>query len=125
MPSVGDWCDAVEAEMARWGIDASRGGNMFVVTEEQEALDAIRARFPAARFVEKERFANFRHGVSLPLQRLPGTPPFENNRLYLLDLAVLSRCDYLIGAMNSGMMMALNMNGNAYKGVRILDTGVN
>lgn len=87
-------------------------------------MDAIRAQFPAARFVEKERFANFRHGVGLSRQRLPHTSPFDNNRLYLLDLHILSRCDYLIGTVNAGLMTALNWNGNAYTGVHVLKTGV-
>ena len=120
---VSDWCDRLNEVLSRWGITSDGGREIFIVTEEQEALDAIRERFPNVHFVQKERFSNFQFGTCLPQQRLPRTSAFENNRLYLLDLYILSQCDYLVGTINGGLLMALNWNGNAYKGVHVLDTG--
>ena len=45
--------------------------------------------------------------------------------MYLLEIHALARCGYLIGGVNVGVLMALNLNGNRYKGVHVLDTGVN
>ena len=126
VPDAEAWCDSLQEDLSRWGIagGSADGAGVFIVTEEQEALETIRKRFPDARFVNKERFSNFRYGVCLPQQRLANTSAFENNRLYLLDLFILSKCDYLFGTINGGLMMALNWNGNAYRDVHILDIGV-
>ena len=43
----------------------------------------------------------------------------------MLEMYVLAKCDYLIGGVNGGVLMALNLNGNRYKGVHVLNTGVN
>jgi len=61
----------------------------------------------------------------LAYQRLPHTTPKENNFLYLLDIYALSKCQYLIGGVNGCVLMALNLNGNRYRDVDILNTGVN
>lgn len=125
VPAVGVFCDAVAEDLKRWGVPVGEGEHLFVVTEEQEALDSIRQRFPKCRFVEKERYANFKPGRWLAYLRLPNTTPKDNNFLYLLDIHALSRCDYLIGGINGCVLMALNLNGNRYRGVHILKTGVN
>lgn len=54
VPDVEWFCDTVEADMRKWGVDVGDGEHIFVVTEEQEALDGIRRRFPRCRYVEKE-----------------------------------------------------------------------
>jgi len=125
VPDVDMFCDTVEADMKRWGVAVGEGASIFVVTEEQEALDAIRKRFPRCHFVEKERFANFKFGSYLNFHRLPTLTPKENNFMYLLEIYAMAKCDYLIGGVNGGVLMALNLNGNRYKGVNILNTGVN
>jgi len=125
VPSVDAFCDQVAADLQKWGVDDNCGDHLFVVTEEQEALDAIRSRFPKCQFIAKERFSNFQFDKWLAYQRLPNTSPMENNLLYLLDIYALAKCDYLIGGMNGCVMMALNLNGNRYKGVDIINTGVN
>lgn len=98
---------------------------VFVVTEEQEALDGIKKRFPKCRYVEKERFSNFSEGKYLCYRRLPTLTPKMNNFMYMLEIYAMSRCDYLIGGVNGGVLMALNLNGNQYKGVHVMNTGVN
>lgn len=125
VPDVDRFCEIVEADMRRWGVSIGRGERMFVVTEEQEALEAIRRRFPACRFVEKERFSNDVSGKYLCYRRLPTMTPKMNNLFYLLEIYALARCDYLIGGVNGGVLMALNLKGNRYKGVHVLNTGVN
>ena len=125
VPDVQDFCDEVEKDLRKWGVPAGDGERIFVVTEEQEALDAIRLRFPKCRYVVKERFSNFKQGACLCFLRLPATTPIENNFLYLLDIYAMARCDYLIGGINGSVLMALNLNGNRYRGVHVMNTGVN
>ncbi len=126
VPDVGYFCDTVIADMERWGVPVGKGEHIFLMTEEQEAFDEIRRRFPECRFVERERFANFdfNTGQCLCYHRLPNTTPIENNLYYLLEIYALARCDYLIGGYNGGVLVACNLNGNAYKGVHVLKTGV-
>ena len=121
-----DWfCNRVEKDMNSWGVPVGKGEHVFLVTEEQEAQDAFRARFPECRFVVKERFANFKAGSYLVHHRLPTQTPRENNMFYLLEIVAMSKCDYLVGGINGGVLMALNLNGNKYRGVDIINTGVN
>lgn len=125
VPSVDLFCDRVEADLNKWGVPVESGKHVFVVTEEQEALDAIKKRFPECRYVEKERFSNFKPGQYLVHHRLPTMTPKENNFMYLLEISAMSKCDYLVGGINGGVLMALNLNGNRYKGVDMINTGVN
>lgn len=125
VPKYEVFCAEVERTLCRWGIPLADGASLFVVTEEQEALDYLVSRYPKAMYVQKPRFSDFRFGVRLPDQTPGGISHRENNRLYLLDIYALARCDYLIGGVNGGVLMALNLNGNRYKGVHVLDTGVN
>ena len=125
VPDVEEFCDIVESDMRRWGVPVGKGEHIVAVTEEQSALDAIRRRFPACRFVEKERFSDDGAGKYLCYRRLSTLTPKMNNMFYLLEIYALARCDYLIGGVNGGVLMALNINGNRYCGVHILDTGVN
>lgn len=125
VPDVDFFCDRVVADLQEWGILVGDGEHLFLVTEEQEAFEQIRKRFPKCRFVEKERYANFNFKSYLAYQRLPTLTPKENNFMYLLEICCLARCDYLIGGLNGGVLMALNLSGNRYKGVDVIETGVN
>lgn len=122
---VDAFCDLLERDLAKWKVPVDAGAHLFVVTEEEEALTEIRRRYPRCRYVDKERYANFEFGKYLAYQRLPSLTPKENNLYYLLEIYALSRCDYLMGGVNGGVLMALNLNGNRYKGVHVLNTGVN
>ena len=124
VPGIGDFCRVVREDLVRWGFGEDEDGtHVFFMTEEQEALDSFLGEFPRARYVKKERFSHFAFGVNLPLQKLEHTSTYENNRLYLLDIVALSKCDYIIGIPNGGILMALNLNGNACRDVHLLDTG--
>lgn len=117
--------DYIEHVLAGWHVSAQKGERLFFVTEEDEALKAFLGRFPLANYFQKPRFMRGEIKTKTPMHVPHGTTFKENNRMYLLDLYSLSRCGYLIGPMNSGLLMALNLNGNRYKGVHIMKTGVN
>ena len=125
VPDMDYFCGVVEADMRKWGVPTVGGEHILFVTEDQSAFDAFRRRFPRCRFVEKERIATFKRGVSICLQHLPTLSPLMNDFMYILEIYAMSKCDYLIGGVNGGVLMALNLNGNRYKGVHVLNTGVN
>lgn len=126
VPTYETFCEVISADLKRWRIDDREGEHVFVVTEEQEALEAILRRFPKCRFVEKERFADFDIvGGGMSDRRLKSVTRKENNFLYLLDILALAKCDYLIGWNVGAVLMALNLNGNRYRDVHMLKTGVN
>jgi len=125
VPTFEQFFRAVDQHLLQWAGDGNCGCRMFIVTEEEEALDAILQRYPEAHYVKKPRFANFKFGECISRQTPAGLDEIENNRLYLADLYALASCDYLIGPLSGGMQLALNLNGNAYKGVDILDFGTN
>ena len=123
VPTFGEFFTALDGKLSEWGLKDPR---IFAVTEEQAILDEFKRRYPGVEYIEKPRFTSFRFGVSLP-EQLPDDriTKKENNLLYLADLQSLAECDYLVGTMNGGVQLALNWNGNAYKGVAILDFGTN
>jgi hypothetical protein len=119
------FCDEVLSSLKRWGVPENGGANLFVVTEEQEALEIIKKRFPKCNYAVKERFSNFDITKgNLFRQSLKTVDSKTNNLLYLTDIEALSDCDYLIGGMVGAVLMALNLNGGRYSGVNILKTGV-
>lgn len=125
VPSIDCFCEEVSLSLERWGLPENEGANIFVVTEEQEALDAIIKRFPKCSYVVKERFSNFDISKgNLFVQSLETVDSKTNNLLYLTDIAALAKCDYLIGGVVGSVLMALNLNGGRYRGVNILKTGV-
>lgn len=101
--------------------------NVFLVTEEQEAVDYILSNSANlnVEYVRKKRFSVFDYSDSISTMTLPGVSKYENNLLYLLDVDMLSKCDFLFGPFCSGVQMALNMNGNRYEKVHIVDIGRN
>jgi hypothetical protein len=125
VPSLDFFCDEVLSSLKRWGVPEDGGANLFVVTEEQEALEIIKKRFPKCNYAVKERFSNFDITKgNLFRQSLKTVDSKTNNLLYLTDIEALSDCDYLIGGMVGAVLMALNLNGGRYSGVNILKTGV-
>lgn len=100
---------------------------VFFVTEEQEALDYVinNKKNLKVNFIHKPRFKDFVYGDSVSNQLPEGVSLLDNNRLYLADIYILSRCDYLMGTLNSGLLMAMNWNGNKYIDLNILSYGTN
>ena len=101
VPEYGAFAEEAETAMRKCGLDIGYGERL------------------------KPRFSQFKFGVNLPSQIPPDSTQRKNNLLYLLDIYTLSCCDYLIGGVNGGVLMALNLNGNRYKGVHVFNTGVN
>ena len=110
-------------------FEFSKRGKHIFTTEEQEALLSFLKRFPNCHYVHKERFSDFDYdkpdNVYLCFHHLLNTSPLENDLNYLLEIKAIARCDYLIGGYNGRVLAACNYNGNKYKGVHILKTGVN
>ena len=125
VPDIDSFCDEVVHDMRRWNVPVVGGENIFFVTEDQIAFETFLRRFPKCRFVAKERIRSFKKGLSICLQRLPTLSPLMNDFMYLLEIYAMSKCDYLIGGVNGGVLMALNLNGNRYRGVHIINNGVN
>lgn len=120
-----EFFDRIIRVLKRWNVPGDQGDRLFFVSDEQEAVESFVNRFPKGRYVVKPRFSAKCFLPNTPIRVPEGTTFRENNLMYLLDLYALSRCGWLIGPMNGGLMMALNMNGNRYKGVHVLNTGVN
>lgn len=102
--------------------------NVFIMTDEEEAFEYLTKQLEkdkVVRYINHPRFVKFKYGSTISTQTPDGLSRFENNRYYLLDIDILSKCTYLFGTMNSGMLLALNMNDNQYKDVNILNLGAN
>lgn len=127
VPDIKSFCDEIE----KFAI-SNDTHDIFFVTDEQEALDYASKRFSdySFKYIYKKRFSknvtnNYEYGKDSISDHLPeGIDFYNNNLLYLTDIYLLSECGYLMGTKNAGIMMALNLNGNKYKKINILDYGV-
>lgn len=120
VPEVEAWADELDKKISLWGTS-----KLYIVTEEQEALEYLIKRYPSAKYVKKARFSNFKYGVSISKQNIEGVSRYTNNLLYLLDIYILSQCTYLVGTWNGGIRTAINWNGNQYRDICIMDLGTN
>jgi hypothetical protein len=123
VPEIGYFCEVVVNCLEKWNIPVDDGRHLYVMTEDEEALVEIIKRFPLCRYVKKERFSG-KFEKYLVYQNLPTMTPRENNMMYLLEIAALVKCDYLIGGYNGGVLMALNLKDGDYRDVHILNMGV-
>jgi hypothetical protein len=112
---------AVTHEMVkRWRPD-----RIFVTTEEQHVVDAFVGEFPGMVLTTDRFFVRKYDGKSL----FPTIPSNGNNGRYLLgleyltDIYILSKCEYLLGALTCGSKFALALNGNEYRDKCIIDVG--
>lgn len=119
VPQIERFCDVLEKDIAKWKCHS-----IFFMTEEQEALDYFLTRFPQTKYVKKQRFCKFTYGKTIAEQVPESTSRFQNNLLYLTDIFILSKCHYLVGTVNSGLLMAMNWNNNKYKDLDILELGI-
>lgn len=99
--------------------------NIFFMSDEQEAIDYIIDNLSNTynvSYIKHPRYSGFKSGKAVSEKTPLNISRYENNLYYLTDIDILSKCTYLFGIKNAGVQMALNLNGNKYKDVHILNT---
>ena len=99
---------------------------IFLTTEEKSVVDAFERAFPGMVITTDRFFIADYDGTTL-------VPQIDTARKhggywlgleYLVDIYLLSRCDYFLGTLTCGTRFALATNGGRYKEKCIIDLGV-
>ncbi len=101
---------------------------VFLISEEKEVIEFLieNNKNINIQFIEHPRYSrkdNFDISIS---DRTPNNiSRYENDRYYLCDLFLLSKCNYLFAPLTTGTTMAINLNGWKYKDIHIVNNGRN
>lgn len=104
-----------------WNMDL-----IFFVNEMQELVDEMLEEFGDKLIV----FPRMRDTFKRPMDGITKNPMYydgnryQTNLDYVTEIALLSRCDTLIGSMSSGMRTALIWNEQKYEHVHVFDKGL-
>ncbi len=104
-----------------WGMDL-----VFFVNEMQEMVDEMREEFGDRLIV----LPRMRDTFERPMDGITKNPMYydgnryQTNLDYVTEIALLSRCDTLIGSMSSGMRTALIWNAQKYEHTYVFDKGL-
>ena len=98
--------------------------SIFVNSEEQRAIDCVKAKFPQAYCTDSVRFVKGESdGVMRVADLYQKLSKYENIQQYLTNIWLLSRCDSLIGSMNNGYYTAIIWNGGKFSHLETIDKG--
>ncbi len=120
-PDVHDLIAKTRELVCAWKPD-----KIFLTTEERSVVDAFGRAFPGMVLTTDRFFIGDYDGQTLVPQIETGR---DNGKYllgleYLVDIYMLSACDYFLGTLTSGTRFALAMNGGRYKDKCIIDLGV-
>lgn len=104
-----------------WGMDL-----VFFVNEMQEMVDEMREEFGDRLIVlprMRDTFERPTDGITKNPMYYDGNR-YQTNLDYVTEIALLSRCDTLIGSMSSGMRTALIWNAQKYEHTYVFDKGL-
>lgn len=124
LPSVKETIEIIKNELESWEYDF-----IFLSTLYEDTLNLFRDEFGDRVICINRKRLNFAKPIELwkagkkELYEDGMTKQDENaemTKAYLKEIVALSRCNYLVGGHNSGMVAALVMNGGEYEDIYIL-----
>lgn len=119
--SINELIDEIHKYLAMWNCNY-----VFFMNEIKEFADCIKKEFgDKAIILPRLRDSLYRKtdGSELNPMYKDGAK-FQSNLDYITEVALLSKCDSLIGSMSSGTRMALILNQKQYRHVVIFEGGL-
>ncbi|MDR1581271.1 MAG: hypothetical protein LBS35_13025 [Synergistaceae bacterium] len=120
---INDYIDKTKKYFEEWKMDW-----IYLSTEAKEAVELFQKHFPDKLIVsENERIDNYvtKMGYSSEVGFGRKNDKYLRGLEYIVDTALLSECDAIIGPKVNGTFAALEFNGNKYKHKYIYSLGVN
>ena len=119
-PDVSRMLDLTSHQLKKWNADT-----IYIKAEEQYVIDLFKKEFgEIVIHSNNRRFAEFKSGEEFEdLYADNPYPTYMNGLEYLSEIVMLSKCNYLIGALNTGTIAAIIMNDLKYKDVYLDDLG--
>lgn len=120
MPRTEEMIGRAGELMEQWGC-----ARIFLTTEETAAVERFREAFGDRVFyTECARYGDTGDRLLADIQFDRKNDRYLRGLEYLTNIALLSRCDCLLGVYVGGTVGALEMNGGRYEHVEIMDLGV-
>lgn len=121
--SIDDYIEKTRQFLSEWNMEY-----VYLATEEVEAVEAFKRAFGNKLIVmERMRIKNYapEMGVVVNVGYGRQHDNYQKGLEYIIDMALLSKCDALIGSKVNGTSAAIELNGGKYKHKYIYDLGVN
>lgn len=118
---INELIKAVRNYCQEWGI-----GYVYFMNEMQELVDVMREEFGDHLIVLprlRDHLTRPADGITLNPMYASGQR-YQTNLDYLTEVALLSRCDSLVGSMSSGMRTAIIWNAERYEHVVVFEKGL-
>lgn len=109
----------IKDRMAAWNIS-----DVFVKAEEQETIEYLKNNLPNVHYTEQSRITNYDVAGAVPASNaITSVSKYQSLLEYLTDIAILSKCDSVLGTMNNGLYSAVIWNGGKFTHVEVIDNG--
>ncbi|MCB8566646.1 O-fucosyltransferase family protein [Fusobacterium ulcerans] len=120
-PEIEEMIKIVKEKILKWKIDY-----IYLTTEEENTLRIFKNEFKnKLLFVKRERYKSYDGKKYIPDVRFKrSNDKYLTGLEYLSEMYILSKCNSLIAASNSGVVAAVIMNGNQYENKYIINLGV-
>lgn len=123
-PTKQEILDIVKEKYYLWEADY-----IFLRTEEEETIKIFEEEFgEKVLYTKMDRFKNYNQENSIPIVKEKLNTRKNDNYLkgleYLTEIYILSSCNFLIAASNSGVAAAVILNGNKFEEKYIINKGV-
>jgi len=122
VPDSDSLIDKVKELLEKWELDY-----IFLTTEEAFVVDKFKKAFGQEKVLVTQRARVIEYNDEEGSTRVSYGRENDNylkGLEYIIDIALLSRCDALIGPIVNGTIAALELNNNKYKFKHIIDLGI-
>ena len=118
--SINELIKCVYKYLQEWDLEY-----IFFTNETQELIDIMKQEFkeklvylPRLRdSVDRLKNSDAKNPMYAPGQK------YQTNLDYITEIALLARCNSLLGSMSSGMRTAIILNAGAYENMMVVDKG--
>lgn len=110
----------VNKYLQEWGMDY-----VFFTNETQELIDIMKQEF-SERLIYLPRLRDSVERLKKTDEKNPMYAPgqkYQTNLDYITEIALLARCNALLGSMSSGMRTAIILNAGEYENMMVVDKG--
>ena len=118
-PDIDEMIKLAKIYLDKWGMQY-----IFLTSDTEEAAQEFKKIFKDKLIIlKRERFSELlKKGETNNLYSQENL--YKTSLNYLTEMTLLSRCDCLIGSINSGLRYAVIQNNCKYKNVKILNYGL-
>lgn len=128
-PTLNELAEIVSRYLEKWQPDY-----IFFTNEEEETVEFMQRAFgDKLLYLPRKRYRDYHiYSDNKPDPTDEDLNPlyiagqrYQTNLDYVTEMALLSQCDYFLGALSNGVKVALLWNMGKFKAMKIIDKGLN